>query len=143
MNFPNMWEFFPGLHSFGSMEPGHAIIRILLILIGMFLVYMGYKEKLDPLLMLPMGFMMAVVNGGIPIMGGGELGTLFVDPMVSEPSKLLDALPNNFLQPLYNFTFANGLIACLVFMGIGAITDLDFFIARPFLSLFLALGAEL
>ncbi len=143
MNVTNLWDFFPGLYSFILMEPANALIRILLILIGIFLVYMGYKDKLDPLLMLPMGFMMAVVNGGILITGGGELGTLFVDPMVSEPGKLLDALQINFLQPFYNFTFANGLIACLVFMGIGGITDLDFFIARPFLNLFLALAAEL
>ena len=142
MNVTNLWDFFPGLYSFILMEPANALIRILLILIGIFLVYMGYKDKLDPLLMLPMGFMMAVVNGGI-LITGGELGTLFVDPMVSEPGKLLDALQINFLQPFYNFTFANGLIACLVFMGIGGITDLDFFIARPFLNLFLALAAEL
>jgi len=143
MNITNIWDFFPGFYSFILMEPVNALIRFLLILLGMFLVYMGYKDKLDPLLMLPIGFTMAVVNGGILIMGGGELGTLFVDPLVSEPSKLLDALQMNFLQPFYNFTFTNGLIACLVFMGIGVITDLDFFIARPFLSLFLALGAEL
>lgn len=143
MNVTKIWDFFPGLYSFILMEPGHALIRILLILLGMFLVYMGYKDKLDPLLMLPLGFMMTVVNAGILIMGGGELGNLFVDPMLSEPSQLLEALQINFLQPFYNFTFANGLIACLVFMGIGGITDLDFFIARPFLSLFLALAAEL
>lgn len=143
MNFPNIWDFFPGLHSFALMEPSHAIIRILLVFLGVFLVYMGYKEKLDPLLMLPLGFTMALVNAAILIMGEGQLGNLFVDPMVSEPDKLLDALQINFLQPFYNFTFANGLIACLVFLGIGAITDLDFFIARPFLSLFLAIGAEL
>ena len=143
MSLTNIWDLFPGFYSFLLMEPGNALIRILLILIGLLLVYMGYKDKLDPLLMLPIGFTMAVVNGGILIMGGGELGTLFVDPMVSEPSKLLDALQINFLQPFYNFTFANGLIACLVFMGIGGLTDLDFFIARPFLSLFLALAAEL
>jgi sodium ion-translocating decarboxylase beta subunit len=125
------------------MEPGHAIIRILLIFIGIFLVYMGYKDKLDPLLMLPIGFTMACVNAGILIMGEGQLTTLFVDPMVSDPIKLINALQINFLQPFYNFTFANGMIACLVFMGIGVITDLDFFMARPFLSLFLAFAAEL
>ncbi len=143
MNLTNLWDFFPGIYSFFSMEPGHALIRLLLILLGMYLVYLGYKEKLDPLLMLSLGFTMAVVNAGILIMGEGQLGTLFVDPMVSEPGKLMDALQINFLQPFYNFTFANGLIACLVFMGIGVITDLDFFIARPFLSLFLAFFAEL
>jgi len=78
-----------------------------------------------------------------PDRGEGQLTTLFVDPMVSDPIKLIDVLQINFLQPFYNFTFANGMIACLVFMGIGVITDLDFFIARPFLSLFLAFAAEL
>jgi len=49
----------------------------------------------------------------------------------------------DFLQPIYTFTFSNGLIACLVFMGIGAITDIDILIARPYMSLFLAICAEL
>ncbi|MDI6755051.1 MAG: sodium ion-translocating decarboxylase subunit beta [Thermodesulfobacteriota bacterium] len=139
----NIWDFFPGLSSFALMETGQILIRIFLILLGFFLVYLGFKEKLDPLLMVPMGFMMAVVNAGILIMTKGELGTLFIDPLVSEPAKLLEALQIYFLQPIYTFTFANGLIACLVFLGIGSITDLDFFIARPFLSLFLAVFAEL
>jgi oxaloacetate decarboxylase beta subunit len=125
------------------MAPGEVIVRILLIFLGIFFIYMGYKDKLDPLLMLPIGFMMAVVNGGILIMGGKELGNLFVDPLVSEPSKIVDALQVYFLQPFYNFTFTNGLIACLIFLGIGVITDIDFLMARPFLSLFLAVCAEL
>jgi len=139
----NIWDIFPGFSSFAMMDPVQASVRLFLVFLGVFLVYMGYKGKLDPLLMVPIGFMMAVVNGGILIMGGKELGSLFVDPLVSEPTQLLESLQVYFLQPLYNFTFANGLIACLVFLGIGGITDLDFFIARPFLSLFLAICAEL
>lgn len=139
----NIWDMFPGISSFGLMSPGEAVTRLSLILLGGFLVYMGYSKKLDPLLMIPIGFMMAVVNGGILFVGTGELGTLFVDPLVSEPERLLEVLQINFLQPLYNFSFANGLIACLVFLGIGGMTDLDFFIARPLLSLSLALSAEL
>lgn len=139
----NIWDIFPGFSSFSLMAPGEVIVRILLIFLGIFFIYMGYKDKLDPLLMLPIGFMMAVVNGGILIMGGKELGNLFVDPLVSEPSKIVDALQVYFLQPFYNFTFTNGLIACLIFLGIGVITDIDFLMARPFLSLFLAVCAEL
>lgn len=139
----NLWDIFPGISSFALMDPVQACIRLLLIFLGVFLCYMGYKGKLDPLLMVPLGFMMAVVNAGVLITGGKELGTLFVDPLVSEPNRLLESLQIYFLQPLYNLTFANGLIACLIFFGIGAITDLDFFIARPFLSLFLAICAEL
>src|SRR4030042_1403907 len=48
----------------------------------------------------------------------------------------------DFLQPIYTFTFSNGLIACLIFMGIGSITEIDYLIARPFMSLFLAVFAE-
>ena len=39
--------------------------------------------------------------------------------------------------------FSNGLIACLVFMGIGVLLDVGFVMARPFQSMILALFAEL
>lgn len=39
--------------------------------------------------------------------------------------------------------FSNGLIACLVFMGIGVITPLDYLIARPLTSLLIAIDSEL
>jgi oxaloacetate decarboxylase beta subunit len=54
----------------------------------------------------------------------------------------MNYLQIDFLQPIYTFTFSNGLIACLVFMGIGAITEIDYLIAQPFMSLFLAVFAE-
>ncbi|MFN8455034.1 MAG: sodium ion-translocating decarboxylase subunit beta, partial [Anaerolineae bacterium] len=38
---------------------------------------------------------------------------------------------------------SNGLIACLVFMGIGVLLDVGYLLARPFESMFLALCAEL
>ena len=44
----------------------------------------------------------------------------------------MNFLQINFLQPIFNFTFSNGLIPCLIFMGIGAITDIDFMMAKPF-----------
>jgi Na+-transporting methylmalonyl-CoA/oxaloacetate decarboxylase beta subunit len=47
------------------------------------------------------------------------------------------------LQPIYTLTFSNGLIACLVFMGIGVLLDVGYVMARPFQSMFIALCAEL
>jgi len=47
------------------------------------------------------------------------------------------------LQPIYTYTFSNGLIACLVFMGIGALLDIGYLMARPFQSMFIAVFAEL
>ncbi|MCD9801521.1 sodium ion-translocating decarboxylase subunit beta, partial [Klebsiella pneumoniae] len=48
----------------------------------------------------------------------------------------------NFLQPVYNFTFSNGLIACIVFFGIGAMSDISFILLRPWASIVVALFAE-
>jgi oxaloacetate decarboxylase beta subunit len=39
--------------------------------------------------------------------------------------------------------FSNGLIACFVFMGIGVLLDVGYVLARPFLSMFIAICAEL
>ncbi|MDR1011535.1 MAG: sodium ion-translocating decarboxylase subunit beta [Opitutaceae bacterium] len=69
-------------------------------------------------------------------------GTLFLAPLVQQPNQLMDIIQINFLQPIYTFAFGNGLIACLVFMGIGVLLDVGFLLARPFLSMFLALCAE-
>ena len=49
----------------------------------------------------------------------------------------------NFLQPIYTLTFSNGLIACLVFMGIGILCDIGYVLAHPFISMTIALFAEL
>jgi sodium ion-translocating decarboxylase beta subunit len=70
------------------------------------------------------------------------MGNLFVDPLITDNNVLMNFLQIDFLQPIFNFTFSNGLIPCMIFMGIGAITDIDFMMAKPFLSLMLAVAAE-
>ena len=139
----SFWDFFQGLYSFALMDPLAAGVRFLLIVLGLLFIYLGYRKTLEPLLMIPMGIGMVAVNAGVLIWSGNQTGTLFVDPLVSEHEQLLNTLQINFLQPIYNFTFSNGLIACLVFLGIGAITDLDYLIARPMMSMMIALAAEL
>jgi oxaloacetate decarboxylase beta subunit len=68
---------------------------------------------------------------------------MFLDPMVKTAEEHINAIQVYFLQPVYALTFSNGLIACLVFLGIGVITDIDFLIAKPALSMLLAVMAEL
>jgi oxaloacetate decarboxylase beta subunit len=70
-------------------------------------------------------------------------GTLFVAPLVEQTDDLMYMLQIDVLQPIYTFTFSNGLIACLVFMGIGALLDVGYVIARPIESMVVALCAEL
>jgi carboxybiotin decarboxylase len=125
------------------MEPLTAIVRFLLIALGILFIYLGYRKTLEPLIMIPMGIGMIGVNGGVLIWDAAHTGNLFVDPMLSEHDQLLNTLQIDFLQPIYNFAFSNGLIACLVFMGIGAITDLDYLMAKPMMSMMIAVAAEL
>jgi oxaloacetate decarboxylase beta subunit len=136
-------QLFQGISTLLTSEPIIIFSRIFLMLLGMLLVYLGKKGVLEPLLMIPMGLGMAAINAGIMFMPDGTQGNLFVDPMVTNPNQLIDILQIDFLQPIYTFTFSNGLIACFVFMGIGVLLDVSYVLQRPFLSMFLALFGEL
>lgn len=134
---------FQGISTLVDSDPLVAAARIVLILLGIAFVYLGAKGTLEPLIMIPMGVGMSSVNAGVLYLSGTTMGTIFLDPMASEPNQLIDVLQINFLQPIYTFTFSNGLIACLVFMGIGVITDIGYMLISPFRSMFIALCAEL
>jgi sodium ion-translocating decarboxylase beta subunit len=145
----NFISIFPGIQSFFQMPPEMAIARLLLIGLGFLILYLGCKDVLEPLIMVPMGVGICLVNAGMLMMpdladpNKQKLGTMFLDSMVNTPTDHINALQVYFLQPIYALTFSNGLIACMVFLGIGAITELDFFVGNPKLSLMLAIPAEL
>lgn len=136
-------HLFQGIGTLFVQDTNIAIARVVLILLGMLLVYLGNKEILEPLVMIPMGFGMLSVNAGILFFEGAKVGNIFVDPMASDPTALMNILQIDFLQPIYTFMFSNGLIAGIVFMGIGVITDIGFLIAYPFTSMLIAMFAEL
>jgi carboxybiotin decarboxylase len=136
-------KLFGGIETLLASSTPVLVGRITLMLLGMLLVYLGKKEVLEPLLMIPMGIGMCAVNAGVLFLSPGVQGTLFVDPIINETGQLMNVLQIDFLQPIYTLTFSNGLIACLVFMGIGVLLDVSYVLARPFESMFLALAAEL
>lgn len=135
-------QFFQGIYTFFITTPDIAFGRLFLIVLGLLFIYLAYKKVLESLIMLPLGIGMIAVNGGLMVMEAGQVGTLFVNPLAGNMEELMYFLQIDFLQPIYTFMFSNGLIACLVFMGIGAITDIDILIAKPFMSVFLAICAE-
>ena len=93
--------------------------------------------------MIPMGLGMIAINTGVLYMPGGSIGNLFLDPMLSDTDDLMNVMQIDFLQPIYTLTFSNGLIACFIFMGIGALLDIGYLLQRPYTSMFLALCGEL
>lgn len=134
---------FQGIGTLFTSDLTVTIARLGLIALGLLLVYLGQKKVLEPLLMIPMGLGMATINASVMILPGGKQGNLFVDPLITDTQALFDILQINWLQPIYTFTFSNGLIACCIFMGIGVLLDVGYMLRRPFLSIFLALFAEL
>lgn len=136
-------DLFQGIATLVAADPAVMWGRIFLMLLGFLLIYLGAKEVLEPLLMIPMGLGMSAINAGVMFLEGGKAGTLFVDPLMSNPTDLINIMQINWLQPIYTLTFSNGLIACFVFMGIGVLLDVGYVMARPFQSMFIALFAEL
>jgi len=168
----NLLDLFQGITTLLASNPTILFGRLGLILLGGALVYFGKKGTLEPLLMIPMGLGMIAVNAGVLFLdpttataivqgsapatdanvaaelatqaaAGKAPGTLFMSPLVEKTENLMYLMQVDFLQPVYTFAFSNGLIACFVFMGIGVLLDVGFVLARPFLSMFLALSAEL
>jgi len=131
-------------------KPDIALMRVFLIFLGFGLIYLARKGILEALIMVPMGLGMATINAAVLVWkedtGGvvaGTQGTLFLNPLVEKTDDLMAWLQIDWLQPIYTLTFSNGLIACLVLMGIGVLLDVGFVMARPFQSMFIALCAEL
>lgn len=139
----DIYKLFQGIGTLLLSEPLLMFTRIGFVLLGILLVYLGKKGILEPLLMIPMGLGMAAINAGVLFMPDGTQGNLFLDPLVTDTDELMNIMQIDFLQPLYTLTFSNGLIACFIFMGIGVMLDLGYVLQRPYLSIFLAIFAEL
>ena len=132
-----LMQIFPGIFTLFD-DPLIGAVRVALILLGFVLAFYGFKGKLEPLIMVPMGLGMIAVNAGVLFLGDGSTGTLIIDPLVSETDDLMQAIQVNFLQPIYN-----DLIACLVFMGVGSRGELCFLLARPWTCIIIAIFAEM
>ena len=140
------------VHQFET-DPKMAISRIVLIILGIVMVHLGRKGVLEPLLMIPMGLGVSTINAAMmffdPVnmvaqqdVDPTKVGTLFLDSIESNNDALITLCQIEWLQPVYTFAFSNGLIACLIFVGIGSLLDIGFVMARPYKSMFIAIFAE-
>jgi oxaloacetate decarboxylase beta subunit len=154
MDLSSLVSVFQGVDVMLHSNPQMLMLRFGLVILAVILIFLGKKGVLEPLLMIPMGFGMAIVNVSMmffdPLALHSGFGTLFLEAgagatadMTKNASDLMYILGIDWLQPIYTFTFSNGLIACLIFMGIGSLLDVGFVMSNPFLTMFLALFAEL
>ena len=93
------------------LEPNY----ILMIVISVFLLYLGISKKYEPLLLVPIGFGILIAN--IP---GSNLGVVKIDASLG----LIEiAQQYGIINFLYYSLIKTGFLPPLIFMGVGALTD--------------------
>lgn len=93
------------------LEPNY----ILMMVISVFLLYLGISKKYEPLLLVPIGFGILIAN--IP---GSNLGVVKID----ESLGLIEiAQQYGIINFLYYSLIKTGFLPPLIFMGVGALTD--------------------
>ena len=108
----------PNLHGFEQILHMHG--QWIMILICLFLLWLGIKKQFEPLLLVPIAF-------------GGLLSNI---PMPFDPTAIpvIDeriAGPNGFLGIIFEAGIHQGLFPLIIFMGVCAMTDFGPLIANP------------
>ena len=97
---------------------------VVMLIIGGVLLYLGIARKMEPLLLVPIGFGVVLVNlplGGLMEYTGGE--------------------PTGVIARIFEYGLAWEIIPVFIFLGLGAMTDFGPLIANP-KTLILGAGAQ-
>ncbi len=105
---------------FANATPGHYIM----IGIGLIFLYIGVAKKLEPMLLVPIGF--GILIGNIPFFPGTQVG-------IYEEGSLLYFL---------HFGLLKGIYPPLIFLGLGTMIDFSVVISNPKLVL-IGIAAQL
>jgi len=107
---------------FGLFETGFSQLgwgQVVMLLIGGALIYAGVARKWEPLLLVPIGFSIILVN--LP------LGGL----MEAEGELLSGGTPLGLIARIFHYGIQWEIIPPLIFLGLGAMTDFGPVIANP------------
>jgi oxaloacetate decarboxylase beta subunit len=108
-----------------------------MLLIGGALIYLGIAKKMEPVLLVPIGFGVFMVNlplGGLMIYNTQGLPAEV--PTLSELIKAIGEGKIGLLNVLYSYGIETEVIPLLLFLGLGALTDFTPTIARPISFIF-------
>lgn len=99
--------------AFANLTIGHVIM----ILIGLYFIYLAIAKEFEPMLLIPIGF--GILVGNVAFAPGYQIG-------IYESGSVM-----NYLY----FGVLNGIYPPLIFLGIGAMTDFSALISNPKLIL--------
>ncbi|TRZ51665.1 MAG: sodium ion-translocating decarboxylase subunit beta [Dehalococcoidia bacterium] len=108
---------------------------IVMLIIGGVLLYLGIAKNMEPLLLVPIGFGVLLVN--LPL--GGLMESIVNGQMVE--SYAVGGEPAGIISRIFRYGLAWEIIPCFIFLGLGAMTDFGPLIANP-KTLILGAGAQ-
>jgi len=121
-----------------GIETGFAFLtwqRVVMFVIGAIFIYLGIAKKWEPLLLVPIGFGIILVNIplGYNVMGFQLPDGTLLDYLPPEWMELIEqgGKPVGFLSHIFQYGFGWDLIPLFIFIGLGALTDFSPLIARP------------
>ncbi len=114
----------------------------LMLLISFFLLYLAIKKQYEPLLLLPIAFGMLLTNLPGAEMYHAELWSAFLDESSPYYHSYGAIMSHGGLLDILYIGVKAGVYPCLIFMGVGAMTDFGPLIANP-KSLLLGAAAQL
>jgi oxaloacetate decarboxylase beta subunit len=100
--------------AFSALMQGFAALSwqsVVMILIGCVLLYLGTARKIEPILLIPIGF--GIVLGNLPLAG------------------LAASDQGGIINILYKSGVLTELFPCLLFIGLGAMIDFGPMLANP------------
>ena len=118
-----------------------------MIVIGLVLIYLGISRKMEPLLLVPIGLGVILVN--LPWPNEGLMAYRLLDGEIVEYARFVDlpaairdvAEPAGLLSRIFHYGLTWEIIPPLIFLGLGAMTDFGPVIANP-KTLLLGAGAQ-
>ena len=108
---------------------------VVMMIVSFVLIYLAIGKKFEPLLLLPIAIGMLLTN--LP-----GAGMFHLDFFIGETVDYMDVLYHGGLLDLLYLGVKLGIYPCLIFIGIGAMTDFTPLIANP-KSLLIGAGAQL
>ncbi len=95
-------------------------LTILMILLALFVIYLGIEKRFEPLLLVPIGFGILLAN-----FPGGNMNVVSSEMVegIDKMNILLIAKEHGIMNMLYYTLIKTGLLPPLIFMGVGAMTD--------------------
>ena len=119
-----------------------SLQQVIMLLLSFFLLFLAIKKQYEPLLLLPIAFGMLLTNLPGANMYHSELWTAFLDANSPAYHSYGTIMREGGLLDILYIGVKAGVYPCLIFMGVGAMTDFGPLIANP-KSLLLGAAAQL